>query len=105
MKSTWLLISSVFSAFLATLCCLGAISYMLFGIALSSLNALDIPSWSRVLFSILAILFLALAFRARFSKTCSKNPLKTLGYTIVAILVVGIILLPYIAGYIYEVYE
>ncbi|BCX80027.1 hypothetical protein [Campylobacter sp. 19-13652] len=102
MKSYWLLISSIFSALLASLCCLGAMSYMFFGIAVGFLNALDVPIWIRIIFAILSVGFLVLAFRAMFKKTCSKSPFKALGYTIVTIFVLGVILFPYIAGYLYE---
>lgn len=102
MRATWLLICSVFSALLASLCCLGAVSYLLFGVALGSLNALDIPTWSRVLFSALAILFLLLGIMARAKKGCPLNASKTIGYIVLSIFVICIIFLPQLAGYFYE---
>lgn len=75
---------------------------MFFGIAIGFLNVLDVPIWFRIIFAILSIYFLVLAFRARFNKACSKSPLKVLGYTFVAFFVLGVILFPYVAGYLYE---
>lgn len=102
MRSVWLLIMSAIAAIAASLCCIGAITYVLFGVAIASLNALDIPNWVRIVFSIIAIASLLMAIYTKFNGKCQLKSNKNLVYIIVSFFVIFMLTFPEIAGYFYE---
>ncbi|MBE3022295.1 aryl sulfotransferase [Campylobacter sp. RM13119] len=107
MKHVWFIITSAISAFMATLCCLPALLFLLFGTSFSFLSWTSAFYEYRTFFSILSVIFfVASAFFVFYKpKSCALNYAKKKWifiYVLLGILIVFMLVYPELLGDFYE---
>lgn len=105
-SGVWLILTSITSAVAATLCCLPALLFLLFGTSFSALSVFEPLGEYRTYFSVFAVCCFGLSLFFTFFKrdSCAVGACKKrwyLIYVLVAILLVFLLAYPEILGSLY----